>query len=42
VKLNKEILIAIVLASLISIIVTVIIEETGIKDKLRKGVRNEL
>jgi hypothetical protein len=41
-KLNKEIIIAIVLASLISIVVNVIIEETGIKDKLRKGVRNEL
>jgi hypothetical protein len=41
-KLNKEILIAIVLASLISIVVNVIIEETGIKDRLRKGVRNEL
>jgi hypothetical protein len=42
VKLNREILIAIVLASLISIVVNVIIEETGIKDRLRKGVRNEL
>jgi hypothetical protein len=42
VKLNKEILLAIVLASLISIVVNVIIEETGIKDRLRKGVRNEL
>ena len=41
-KLNKEILIAIVLASLISIVVNIIIEETGIKDRLRKGVRNEL
>ena len=41
-KLNKEILLAIVLASLISIVVNVIIEETGIKDRLRKGVRNEL
>jgi hypothetical protein len=42
VKLNREILIAIVLASLISIVVNVIIEETGIKDRLKKGVRNEL
>jgi hypothetical protein len=41
-KLNKEIIIAVILASLISIVVNVIIEETGIKDKLRKGVRNEL
>ena len=41
-KLNREILIAIVLASLISIVVNVIIEETRIKDRLRKGVRNEL
>ena len=35
-KLNKEIIIAVILASLISIVVNVIIEETGIKDKLRK------
>ena len=36
-KLNKEILIAIVLASLISIVVNIIIEETGIKDRLEKA-----